>query len=418
VTLTASPASGYVFERWAGGASGSSNPVTVTMTSDKSITAHFAPSVRQVQDWYDLHAIRDNLDGSYVLVNDLDSTTPGYVELASDSADGGKGWQPIGNSDNPFTGSFDGRGHEIRDVIIHRPDEDYVGLFAHISWRHPSENAGVVENVGVVNAGVTGYARVGALAGHNAGVVANSYSTGSVTGVGWFTGGLVGFAEGGLVTDCYSIVSVTGSYHVGGLTGRMTGRRPARESTLTRCYSSSTVVGATRVGGLVGSTYGDVHVSNSGFSGSVTGRRWIGGVVAENYGGTVSNCYSAGRVDGAGFAGGLVALNLWGTIDNCYSTGAVRGEPPVGGLVGETDQGTVNNSFWNINTSGQNASDGGTGKTTTELMSLGTFIDTAREGLDEPWGIVAVAPGQSDDDYTWNIVDGAGYPFLGWQSAG
>ena len=43
VTLTASPASGYTFDYWDGAASGSSNTVTITMNSDKSITAYFEP---------------------------------------------------------------------------------------------------------------------------------------------------------------------------------------------------------------------------------------------------------------------------------------------------------------------------------------------------------------------------------------
>ena len=42
VTLTATPASGYRFDRWSGDISGSQNQVTVNMTSNKSITAHFS----------------------------------------------------------------------------------------------------------------------------------------------------------------------------------------------------------------------------------------------------------------------------------------------------------------------------------------------------------------------------------------
>jgi len=387
------------------------------MTSDKAIAAHFAPAVREVRDWHDLHAIRDNLSGNYILMNDLDSTTPGYAELAGNSANGDKGWQPIGASDAPFTGSFDGQGHEIRDLVIDRPDEDYVGLFAHVAWTHPVKNVGAIENVGVVNARVTGHGRVGALAGHSAGVVSNSYSACSVTGMGWFAGGLVGYGDGCLVTGCYSTGSVTGTYYVGGLVGRMAGTRTLREGVVIRCYSTGIIAGATRVGGLVGATHGDVNVSDCYFDGSVTGRRWLGGLVAENYGGTLSNSYSVGRVTGGEFVGGLLASNLWGTITNCYSSGAVSGESPVGGLVGKDDHGTVGNSFWNIQTSGQDASDGGTGKTSTEMMRLATFIDTATEGLDEPWDIVAVAPGERDDDSTWNIVDGQSYPFLSWQPA-
>lgn len=41
VTLTASANSGYSFTSWSGDASGSTNPLTVTMSADKSITANF-----------------------------------------------------------------------------------------------------------------------------------------------------------------------------------------------------------------------------------------------------------------------------------------------------------------------------------------------------------------------------------------
>lgn len=47
VTLTASAASGYVFDHWSGGASGTSSTITITMSSNKSVVAHFtsAPGI-------------------------------------------------------------------------------------------------------------------------------------------------------------------------------------------------------------------------------------------------------------------------------------------------------------------------------------------------------------------------------------
>jgi hypothetical protein len=42
VTLSAIPSSEYVFVRWSGAANGSSNPIQVSMNSDKNITAQFA----------------------------------------------------------------------------------------------------------------------------------------------------------------------------------------------------------------------------------------------------------------------------------------------------------------------------------------------------------------------------------------
>jgi uncharacterized repeat protein (TIGR02543 family) len=45
VQLTATPNSGYTFSSWSGDASGSVNPLTVTMTSNKNITANFSPRI-------------------------------------------------------------------------------------------------------------------------------------------------------------------------------------------------------------------------------------------------------------------------------------------------------------------------------------------------------------------------------------
>jgi uncharacterized repeat protein (TIGR02543 family) len=41
VPITAVPNSGYEFDGWSGDASGTDNPITITMDSDKSITANF-----------------------------------------------------------------------------------------------------------------------------------------------------------------------------------------------------------------------------------------------------------------------------------------------------------------------------------------------------------------------------------------
>ncbi|MDQ3290874.1 MAG: CotH kinase family protein, partial [Bacteroidota bacterium] len=49
VTLTATPASGYKFSSWSGAASGTANPITVSMTSNKSVTATFTTTSGQQQ---------------------------------------------------------------------------------------------------------------------------------------------------------------------------------------------------------------------------------------------------------------------------------------------------------------------------------------------------------------------------------
>ncbi len=316
----------------------------------------------EIRDWHDLDAVRDNLDGSHTLMNDLDSTTSGYIELASPTANEGKGWQPIAVNDT-FVGSFDGQGYEIGDLFINRPDESGVGFFGVV------EAGGVIENVGVVNGNITGYETVGSLVGYNRGTVRNSYARSNVAG-DLYVGSLVGVNDG-TVSTSYSSGSLTGRDGIGGLVGK-------NDGTMSNSYSTVTMIGNDFVGNLVG--------VNSG---------------------TVSNSYSSGTVNGSDFVGGLMGRNE-GAVSKCYSTGSVIGDEHIGGLVGQNLYGVVSNSFWDTQTSGQATSDGGTGKTTAEMMDIATFTG-------EAWNITAVDPGETDPACTWNIVDEETYPFLSWQ---
>jgi hypothetical protein len=108
-------------------------------------------------------------------------------------------------------------------------------------------------------------------------------------------------------------------------------------------------------------------------------------------------------------------VNFYGNVNHSYSTGTVTGSTQVGGLVGY-NKAIVSNSFWDRLTSGMEESDGGMGRTTAEMMDVATFTDTETKGLDQPWDITTVAPGETDNAYTWNTVAGQTYPFLSWQS--
>jgi hypothetical protein len=372
VSLVAEPEQGYRFVCWTGDVDTIANVnaavTTVTMNGHYSILANFGLEVVEIRDWNDLDAIRNNLGDRYILMNDLGSATAGYVELASETANQGKGWQPIGTSDDQFTGNFDGQGYEIKDLFINRPDQSYVGLFGEVGQE------GVTRNIGVVNVTVIGNDYVGALVGHTEGSVSNSYSTGNVTG----------------------------EEHVGSLVGHNGG-------VVNNSHSSGSVTGDSRVGGLVG--WNQAPLSNSYSNCSVTGNSSIGGLVGDNwqYKASVNNCYSAGNVIGGRRVGGLIGLNDYASVTHSYSAGRVNGESDVGGLVGY-NKGTVTNSFWDVQTSGRSTSDGGTGKTTAEMKSITTFSGAG-------WDIIGVAaPGERNPAYIWNIVTGVTYPFLSWQS--
>ena len=327
----------------------------------------------EIRTWDDLDAIRNNLSGSHILMNDLDSTTAGYTELASPTADGGKGWQPVvifhphgPTAYTGFMGTFDGQGYDISGLFIDRPDEGYVGLFGAV------EGGGVIQDISVVNLSVIGDYHVGGLVGKNDGTVINSYSSGNITG----------------------------RSRVGGLSGGNTG-------TVSNSYSTCTVAGEWGVGGLVGDS--EAVVSDSYSTGSVTGKEGVGGLLGGNeFDSTVSNCYSIGNVSGDEYVGGLVGGNS-GSVNNSYSSGNVIGDVNVGGLLGENKfDGTVSNCFWDIQTSGLTTSAGGTGKTTAEMKDIATFSGTG-------WDICAVPSGATSPAYVWNIVDHETCPFLSWQ---
>jgi len=370
----------------------------------------------EITTWYDLDAIRDNLTGNHTLMNNLDSTTPGYQELASPTANGGKGWDPIGfyTPQGPtayvgFKGTFDGQGYEIRDLYINRPDEVAIGLFRELGY------GGVISDTGATSVAVTGGTLgVGGLVAVNDGTISNCHCTGLVTG-DEYVGGLVGLTIGGsTVEHSYFTGSVTGNLQVGGLAGRNTG-------TVSNCHSIGNVTGIDTVGGLVGYAFFG-SLSNSYSTGSVTGETCIGGLVglSDTIAPTVetnhvNNSYSSCSVSGNTYVGGLIGSNGEGsTVRNCYSTGNVTGISWVGGLVGdnrctEMSIGIVADSFWDTETSGLTHSDGGTGKNTTEMQDIATFSDAG-------WNIISVALNETNPVYIWNIVNNITYPFLGWQS--
>jgi len=100
-----------------------------------------------------------------------------------------------------------------------------------------------------------------------------------------------------------------------------------------------------------------------------------------------------------------VGRNDWGSIATSYSSASVTGTAEGGGLVGGYG-GAVNSSFWDMQTSGQTSSSGGTGKTTAEMQMASTFRNAGWDFVDE------AANGTED---IWWILEGQDYPRLWWE---
>jgi trimeric autotransporter adhesin len=102
--------------------------------------------------------------------------------------------------------------------------------------------------------------------------------------------------------------------------------------------------------GLFGATGTGSAIRNLGLlGGSVTGRKYVGGLAGDN-GGTITGTYATGVVSGVtsvdgDYIGGLVGYNdAGGKLTGVYATGTVGGNDHVGGLVGD-NLGTITNAY-------------------------------------------------------------------------
>jgi hypothetical protein len=287
----------------------------------------------------------------------------------------------------PFTGVFDGNGHTISNFNYNSTETYYIGLFVYVEGPDSEiKNLGLIEPN--VHAG-TGSV-VGSLVGNlRDGTISNCYTIdGSITG--YYIGGLAGVNYSGSLLNCYFTGDVSGDGGVGGLVAYNSG-------SVSKCYSIGDVSGDYDVGGLVGINAGG-SISNCYSTASVSGDNTLGGLVGYNHSGTITDSYSTGGVSGRIYIGGLLGYNYYGTILNCCSAGSVKGYQSLGGLVGCNIRGDIVNSFWDIETSGQKTSDGGTGLPTPEMQTMSTFTDAG-------W----------DFENVWWILEGIGYPRLLWE---
>ncbi|MHC4691367.1 MAG: GLUG motif-containing protein, partial [Planctomycetota bacterium] len=265
------------------------------------------------------------------------------------------------NDNKPFTGVFNGNGHTISNFTYDSNNTFVTGLFRYVRG-HNAE----IRNLGLINPNV---------------------DAGTKNSIG----SLVGWLHKGTISACYAKgAGISGGDRIGGLVGMNYG-------IIHNCYSSGSVMGNKYVGGLVGENFRGT-ITNSYSTGSVSGNYRVGGLVGDNNG-KISNSYSTAGVTGDDTVGGLTGDNH-NKITYCYSTGTVLGNENVGGLVGFSYYGSVLGCFWDIQTSGQTSSSGGTGKTTDQMKDLNTFLY---------WGVC-------DNQGVWTINDGIDYPRLAWQN--
>jgi hypothetical protein len=308
---------------------------------------------------------------TFKLMGDIDLS--GYVE---------KDFNVIGNHSNPFSGVFDGNSHSISNF------SGTLGLFGYVD----SPDA-EIKDLRLIDPNVVGGPQAGSLISQLvSGTISNCYVEGGSTSNGiFYTGGLVGSNNGGTINNCHVTGYVFASRHtLGGLVGRNGDNGIIIDSSSSAKVTSLAMGGEVAVGGLVGENRGGIGRCYS--AGAVSGYYGVGGLVGFNGYGVISDCYSSSTVTADQWGiGGLVGSN-GAIVNNCYAVGSVVGDSDVGGLMGR-NSGTVTDCFWDIKTSGQKTSDGGTGKTTVEMKQKTTF---------NKWDFMEV----------WDIAENQTYPFL------
>ena len=397
----------------------------------------------------------------YELLTDLDFDQNDDGRITSADAaywNNGAGWKPIGpdSGDQPFSGIFQGNGHVISHLFIHRSADAYVGLFARVSQRYRTEGRSRVVNLvlqdvqiwgdqyvggiaglnngelaassvsgtvtgsnnrvgglaghnsgaitaSTASASIAGTQSVGGLAGSNDGAIVISYATGAVTGNGDEVGGLAGNNTDKIVSS-YATGTVTGrsDTHVGGLVGH-------NDGTITASYATGAVVtSGSQAGGLAGTNAASSRIAASYATGAVTASsaQAVGGLVGDNQG-AVTASYATGSVSGGTRVGGLVGNNQGqGAVTASYARGGVSGRAQVGGLVGAaTATSAITASYWDTTASGQTASRGGTGQTTQALQA-----PTAYAGLYAAWNVDV--DGRAGTDAPWDFGTASQYPVL------
>ena len=363
----------------------------------------------------DLQGIAGNLAGHYVLGSNIDASP-------TSTWNAGNGFASIGHWTTPeFTGTINGLGHTIDNMTLKLASGN-VGFIS-------DSTGGTIINTGIVGGTFVGNNQVGSLVGAmSSGLVANDYSTASVSGVNG-VGGLVGYMPGGEIANSFTTGAVTGSHEY---TGGVVGNVAASAGLVTNVWSSATVNGDQMTGGVVGGNYGTVEYSYAtgnvtssyrdagGFVGmnlaTILNDYATGNVASGNGGGTcgsggfagwnsgsITNSYATGSATGytgvwtAGFSG---VNGATGTISNSYSVGRVipNGSTTFGGFIGANDNtsGGITGSFWDTTTSGLTTSYGGIGMTTAQMQTKANFTSaTSANGNVNPnwdfttpvWGI-------------------------------
>ena len=221
-------------------------------------------------------------------------------------------WDPIGNSDNKYQGTFDGNGKTIRNLYINSTFM-FEGFFGY------AKN-GCIKNITFDNAKVKN---------------TNKFGTGILTG------GFEGTIENiKILANC----SVEGTENTGGIAGGGAGY-------ISNCENRAMVNGTNNVGGIVG--YGEGSLQNSANYGDISGVAQVGNLIGFAAAVNLNNVLGVGNVTATDQKGGLLvgeSNNPWSTASGilAYNSNAkltIKGTEQTGEAVKAIGEGSLPSAF-------------------------------------------------------------------------
>lgn len=239
---------------------------------------------------------------------DIVKTTPNANAKMTADIDLGTDQTMVGNTTNPYAGTFDGYGHTM--TIAYNVTEDFVAPFRVIG-------GATIQNLHVNGTITTTRWYAGGIAGNvssGTNYIRNTFSSVSITGhytggdshIDWF-GGLVGQATASgtklYLTDCFFNGSITGSNSSTSFCANMVGiMRDYAHTTISNCLSVGTFTKVNSVNSMYHYIYGSGSTTNSYvLTGGTTTDHGTAGTVtnaSDLADGSTTSALNAGRVNG------------------------------------------------------------------------------------------------------------------------
>src|SRR5574344_1139785 len=242
----------------------------------------FADKVNATTDNAGLNAkLMADIDLSSICGANVGTSGPNWTPIANAAA----GYQDWTTPVKLYTGTFDGNNKTISGLYIHGNSNHHNALFYY--------NGGTIKNL-TVDVDIDAKAFDAAIADYNYGTISHCTSKGKIKG-GTQVGGLV-TKNNGIIEYCTNEVAITD----GLLGGNIGGIAELNNKEVKYCINKGTVSSTegSMAGGIVANNGGTV--SNCANLATVSSKGYAGGIIGNATLGTINNCYNIADVTSLG----------------------------------------------------------------------------------------------------------------------